>query len=243
MVMYWCYVWGSMFYLTWFPTYLVHGRGLSEEQMALFTALPFIMGAVGNLAGGFLSDWLSRRFGLKWGRRLIGSASLIGASLLLLATALTTGKMSGVILLALGFGVMDCMLPTAWATCLDVGQQHAGAVTGAMNSAGQAGGFVCSVLFGYLVKVYGDYNVPLFPIAAMVFAAGLLFLLIDPTRPLVPSQQIRRRGRPGMRLGLSSYTYVWGVGVPGYPPPPQPLSAIALLERRSAWRSGRADLR
>jgi fucose permease len=185
MLMYWCYVWGSMFYLTWFPTYLVKGRGLSEAEMGVYSSLPFIMGALGNLGGGFLCDELSRRLGLSWGRRLIGSASLMGSALLLLATALTTGKTSGVILLALGFGLMDCMLPTAWATCLDVGGRHAGAVTGAMNSAGQAGGVVCTVLFGYLVEAYGDYNVPLFPIAAMVFIAGVLFLWIDPTRPLV----------------------------------------------------------
>jgi MFS family permease len=185
MLMYWCYVWGSMFYLTWMPQYLVKGRGLSEEQMKLFSGLPFVMGTIGNLAGGFLCDYFSRRLGLTHGRRLIGCASLVGASLLLLATALTTGQASGVILLALGFGLMDCMLPTAWATCTDIGQHHAGAVTGAMNSAGQAGGFVCTVLFGYLVSLYGDYNLALFPIAAMVFAAGMLFLWIDPARPLL----------------------------------------------------------
>jgi sugar phosphate isomerase/epimerase len=34
-----------------------------------------------------------------------------------------------------------------------------------------------------------------------------------------------------MRLGISSYTYVWSVGVPGYPAPPQPLTALGLLEK------------
>jgi sugar phosphate isomerase/epimerase len=34
-----------------------------------------------------------------------------------------------------------------------------------------------------------------------------------------------------MRLGISSYTFVWGVGVPGYPPPVRPLSAEALIDR------------
>jgi nitrate/nitrite transporter NarK len=94
---------------------------------------------------------------------------------------------SGVILLALGFGVMDCMLPAAWALCLDVGKEYAGVVSGAMNSAGQAGGFVCAVLFGYLVGRFGDYNIPLFVIAAMVLLSALLFWRIDPTRPLVPA--------------------------------------------------------
>jgi 3-oxoisoapionate decarboxylase len=32
-----------------------------------------------------------------------------------------------------------------------------------------------------------------------------------------------------MRLGISSYTYVWATGVPGYPPPLRPLTAFGLL--------------
>ncbi|MCI0626755.1 MAG: sugar phosphate isomerase/epimerase [Acidobacteria bacterium] len=34
-----------------------------------------------------------------------------------------------------------------------------------------------------------------------------------------------------MRLGISSYTFVWGVGVPGYPCPPQPMTVERLLEK------------
>jgi MFS family permease len=189
MAMYWCYVWGSMFYLTWFPEYLMKGRGLSEDEMAVFAALPFVLGAAGNLLGGFLSDRLSRRYGLSVGRRVLGSVCLAVSALLLLATALTTGKVSGVVFLALGFGVMDCMLPAAWALCLDVGGRYAGAVTGAMNTAGQAGGFICAVLFGYLVKGTDDYNAPLFVIAAMVLLSAALFWHLDPTRPLVPAAE------------------------------------------------------
>lgn len=33
-----------------------------------------------------------------------------------------------------------------------------------------------------------------------------------------------------MRLGIGSYTYVWSVGVPGYPQPAQPLTALRLLD-------------
>jgi sugar phosphate isomerase/epimerase len=34
-----------------------------------------------------------------------------------------------------------------------------------------------------------------------------------------------------MRLGISSYTYVWSVGVPGFPQPARPLTAMQLVER------------
>lgn len=185
MAMYWCYVWGSMFYLTWFPTYLVKGRGLTEAEMGVFAALPFILGATGNVVGGTLCDRLSRRFGLSLGRRIVGAGSLFISALFLVGVASTTGKISGVVLLAVGFGVMDCMLPAAWAMCLDVGGRYGGAVSGAMNTAGQAGGFICTVLFGYLVKSFGDYDVPIFIIAGMVMISAWLFWRIDATKPLI----------------------------------------------------------
>jgi MFS family permease len=190
MAMYWTYVWGSMFYLTWFPTYLVKGRGLTESEMGKFAALPFILGTIGNVVGGVLCDRLSRRFGLSLGRRLVGASCLFISALFLVATALTTGKISGVVLLGIGFGVMDGMLPAAWAMCLDVGGRFSGAVTGAMNTAGQAGGFVCTVLFGYLVQASGDYNRPIFVIAAMVMVSAWLFWKIDATKLLIPEARV-----------------------------------------------------
>ena len=184
MAMYWCYVWGSTFYLTWFHTYLVKGRGLTESEMGLYSSFPFILGAAGNLFGGWLSDHLVRKHGLG-ARRLVGSVCLAVSAGLLCATAVTRGKVSGVICLTLGFGIMDCMLPSAWAICLDVGRRYAGAVSGAMNTAGNVGGFICSVLFGYLVTGFGSYHAPIFVIAAMVMTSAFLFWRVDPTRPLV----------------------------------------------------------
>jgi sugar phosphate isomerase/epimerase len=41
-----------------------------------------------------------------------------------------------------------------------------------------------------------------------------------------------------VRLGISSYTYPWGIGVPGYPPPRSPMTALDLLERADALGVG-----
>jgi 3-oxoisoapionate decarboxylase len=37
-----------------------------------------------------------------------------------------------------------------------------------------------------------------------------------------------------VRLGISSYSYAWGIGVPGYPLPPSPITPEGLLERAEA---------
>jgi MFS family permease len=184
--MYGSYAWGSWFYFSWLHTYLVRGRNFTQEELAIFSALPFVLGAAANVAGGYLSDIATRKFGLRRGRMLVGSTSLSVAACLLVATALSTEKTAVVTLLALGFGVMDLMLPTAWAICLDIGGRHAGAVTGAMNTAGQAGGFLCTIVFGYVVGYSNDYNLPLFIIAFMLLLSAALFTLIDPARPLWP---------------------------------------------------------
>src|SRR5262249_55552642 len=160
---------------SWFPTFLVRGAGLTERQMGLYSALPFALGCCGNLAGGILSDRLASRFGLKVARCGQAAASLAVSSLLILGLAYAKNKVLVVILASIGFGVLDLMLPAAWSLCLDLGRVHAGVLTGAMNSAGLAGGFVCTVLFGYLVRATGGYRAPLSLVAAMVMLSAILF--------------------------------------------------------------------
>lgn len=186
LAMYHTYCWGSHFYISWLHTYLEKGRGFTESQMEIFSTFPFIMGAIANGAGGFISDWLSRKYGLKFGRRVCGFTGLTLAGCFLLATALTPNRMLAVAFLALGYGSMDSMLPTAWAVCLDVGREYAGAVTGTMNMTGQLGSFLTSVTYGYMVAHFHSYNTPLIPLSAFLLVSAFLFTRIDPTERLVP---------------------------------------------------------
>jgi nitrate/nitrite transporter NarK len=48
-----------------------------------------------------------------------------------------------------------------------------------MNSAGNIGGFVCSVAAGYLVQATGTYNAPVIMVASVLFIAGVLFTRLD----------------------------------------------------------------
>jgi MFS family permease len=185
MLMYHTYCWGGYFYLSWLHTYLQKGRGLTESEMGIFSTLPFIAGACGNLFGGWLSDRLVKRHGLTLGRRIVGTAGLALSAAFMLSAAMTPDKWMAVAFLTLGYGSMDCMLPVSWAVCLDVGRKYAGTVSGTMNMAGQVGSFLSSVAFGYLVTYYGSYNAPLYPMAALLFISALFFARIDPTEQLV----------------------------------------------------------
>lgn len=87
--------------------------------------------------------------------------------------------------MSLSFGFMDMMLPGTWAICLDIGGKHSGTLSGAMNTSGNTGGFVCTLVFGFIVKATMDYNVPLVVIACMMCIAAFLFIFIDASRPIL----------------------------------------------------------
>src|SRR4051794_32757451 len=189
MLMYHTYCWGSYFYLSWLHTYLQKGRGFSEGEMKVYSMLPFLAGACGNLFGGSVSDLLVKRFGLKMGRITVGATGLFLSAICLFGTATTPNKYWAVAFLTFGSFSMDCMLPVSWSICLDVGRRYAGAVTGAMNMAGQAGSFISAVAFGYMVTYFGSYDPPLLLFAAMLAVSGAIYTRIDPAEQLVPETQ------------------------------------------------------
>lgn len=185
MSMYWFYAWASWFFFSWFPTFMEKGRGFEMKELNWAIAVPFLMSMIGNITGGYLTDSLSKRFGIKIGRRVLGVGGLAISAVFMFLAGFIPGKMQVFIFLSLAFGVIDLMLPSAWAVCMDVGKKFSGAISGAMNTAGNLGGFVSASLFGYLVKATGNYNFPLFVISGMLVISALLFLRIDASRPLV----------------------------------------------------------
>lgn len=182
--MYWFYAWASWFFFSWFPTFMEQGRGFCKAELTYVLPIPFLMSVIGNISGGFLSDKLSNKYGLKLGRRLLGVSGLAVSAVFMFLAAFIPGKLQVFVFLSLCFGVIDLMLPSAWAICLDIGKKYAGAISGAMNTAGNIGGFMCAAAFGYIVDATGNYNLPLFIIAGMLVISAIIFSFIDASKPL-----------------------------------------------------------
>src|SRR4029078_2201549 len=53
----------QVFFLTWFPTYLVTARGMTFIQAGFMTSLPYIGASAGALGGGLISDLILKRTG------------------------------------------------------------------------------------------------------------------------------------------------------------------------------------
>ena len=183
--MYFFYAFGSWFFFSWFPTFMELGRGFAKSELTYAVAVPFIMSMIGNITGGYLTDKISAKYGLKVGRKALGTSSLAISAVCMFLAAFIPGKMAVFVFLSLCFGIFDLMLPSAWALCIDLGKQHAGAISGAMNTFGNIGGFFCGILFGYLVQASGNYNLPLYMIAGMLLISAVLFSFINPEKPII----------------------------------------------------------
>ncbi|MGH7134820.1 MAG: hypothetical protein ACREHD_03720 [Pirellulales bacterium] len=61
---------GWVFLVTWLPTYLVRARGVSDRLGSKMNAIILLLGMLGMIVGGRLTDVASRRLGLRQGRAL-----------------------------------------------------------------------------------------------------------------------------------------------------------------------------
>jgi len=191
-----CYVYVYNFFQTWFHTFLVRGRGFSEASLFV-SALPYVVAACGNLAGGAASDALVRRFGVKRGRRVIGATALTAAAAFTVAAMLTHHQLLTVVFLALTYGAITFQQSGVFGVCLDIGGSRAGAMVGLMNTIAQVGGLVGSVLYGYIVDRTGSYDAPFIPMAVLLLLGAALWLNVDASRELAdsPARPIDVAGR------------------------------------------------
>jgi MFS transporter, ACS family, glucarate transporter len=174
MLAYYCYASGVFFFISWLPKYLHQGRGIPQEDLTYSTSLPFILAAIGCLFGGSLSDFLVKKMGIIWGRRIVPLVGLsLSGSAMLIATY-TDNLSVTIIMLALGLAFMDVTAPVAWAIATGLGKNHAGAITGAMNTAGLLGGTVASLGIGYLISWTGNYDLPVAIIGVQLILGALL---------------------------------------------------------------------
>ena len=178
-----CYVYVYNFFQTWFHTFLVRGRGFSEANL-LLSALPYVVAAFANLAGGAASDALVRRLGAKRGRRVIGATALTAAAAFTVAAMLTHHQFLTVVFLALTYGAITFQQSGVFGVCLDIGGPRAGAMVGLMNTIAQVGGLAGSVLYGYIVDRTGSYDAPFIPMTVLLLIGAVLWVNVDASREL-----------------------------------------------------------
>jgi ACS family glucarate transporter-like MFS transporter len=182
--MYFTYGYGLYFYFTWLPTYLIRVLGFSVMSGGLLAGLPFLCAGIANLGGGWLTDALARDRGLRAARCGLGFSAFLAGAVLTFASTLVPQAIAKAVLLALALGSVDLALGACWAVCLDIGRDHAGVVTGCMNTFSNLGGVLTPLVVAYAVDRWQSWTFPFYVTAAVYAVGALIWLTIDPEQPI-----------------------------------------------------------
>ena len=186
--MYFAFGYGLYFYFTWLPTYLIKELGFSQFSGGLFAALPFLLAGLADLGGGMLTDRLSRDYGLRVGRCYLGAASFACGAAFLLASTLTAAPVAKAVLIACALASADVALGACWAVPIDIAPNHAGVITGCMNTLGNLGGLVGPLVVGYAVQELGSWTLPFYVTAGVYGFGAMMWLVIDPATEIAKEQ-------------------------------------------------------
>jgi ACS family glucarate transporter-like MFS transporter len=168
-------------YMTWFFTYLVEQRHLTQMASSYYTIGPFIAMAILTPIGGMASDLIVRKVSLRWGRRLISMGGMTAAGISLIIGARVESIAIAIFWLSFGAGAIYFALASHWATTIDISQKYAGTISGVMNGGGNVGGIISPILTPFIARQFGW--VPALDVAAVTILCGaMIWFAINPRR-------------------------------------------------------------
>jgi MFS transporter, ACS family, glucarate transporter len=171
------------FCITWYPTYLDEQFScLSPTALAIAAGLPLGMSVLGDLFGGLVTDRLTRRYGLRFGRCGLGAVAYLLAGVAMYDAAVTQDAAICIGLLSFAVALAMFTLGAAWATCIDIGGSHSGVVSATMNTAGNGTSMVFPFLAVFLKESFGTWDAPLYMLSAILFVGVVCWCLIDPRK-------------------------------------------------------------
>ena len=183
-LMYFGVLYGWYFYLTWFSQ-LVDGA-----QLGTAAVRPWLIGVpcaglgLGVMAGGYVTDALVPRLGLRRARQLPGLLGLPVAAALLYIARSRGLDINTVWLLGSAALCSALCVPCAWAVCLDTGRRHAGVLSGTMNMCGNLGGVAIPIVAGYQKASTGTWDTALLSMAGAYLLAAVCWFFIQADAPV-----------------------------------------------------------
>jgi ACS family D-galactonate transporter-like MFS transporter len=178
----------TIFFLTWFPTYLVEFRGLDFLKSGFLASIPFLAAFFGVLLSGFTSDFLIKK---GYSSEISRKAPIIFGMLLstiIIGANYTDDTFFIILFLALAFFGTG-LASIAWVfVSLMAPKENLGLVGGTFNFIGGLSGIVIPSVIGYLVKD-GDFSPALFFIGAVAFVGFFCYtFVVGKVERIVPKE-------------------------------------------------------
>lgn len=170
----------QVFFVTWFPTYLVTARGMDFLKAGTMAMLPYIGASLGVLVAGQLSDYLLKRTGsANLARKLpivggmllastIVAANFVPADANLLVVAIMSVAFFGQGMTNLGWTVISDVAP----------KELIGLTAGIFNFSANLAGIVTPLVIGFAFQSTGSFFGPLVYIAVVAILGALAYSVV-----------------------------------------------------------------
>jgi ACS family D-galactonate transporter-like MFS transporter len=170
----------QVFFVTWFPTYLVTARGMTFIQAGFVTSLPYIGASIGVLAGGFFSDLLLKRTGsANLARKLPIVGGMLLASTIVAANYVPAGNDAAVILIMSIAFFGQGMTNLGWTVISDVAPKKLiGLTSGIFNFSANLAGIITPLVIGIAFQMTGSFVGPLAYIAVVALIGALAYSVL-----------------------------------------------------------------
>lgn len=168
----------TYFFITWFPVYLVQGRGMTILKVGFVASLPALCGFSGGVLGGLFSDHLLKKgYSLSTARKVpIVIGMLLSVSMIACNYVDAVWVVVCVMSLAFfgkGVGALG------WAVVSDTSpKESAGLCGGMFNTFGNIAGITTPIIIGYIVQGTKSFNGALVFVAANALGAIICYLLV-----------------------------------------------------------------
>ncbi|HYQ55277.1 MAG TPA: MFS transporter [Pseudomonas sp.] len=168
----------TYFFITWFPIYLIKGRGMTIMEAGWVAALPAICGFTGGILGGFISDWLIRRGVHPSKARKTPFVIGMALSTVLVLANYVDGNAAVIALMTLAFFGKG-LAAVGWAVLSDVAPKTmVGLCGGVFNGIGNIAGIVTPLVIGYVVASTSSFHNALWFVAAHGVLGIFAYLLL-----------------------------------------------------------------
>lgn len=168
--------WG---FVSWLPSYLMKVRGFSLLKTGITGSIPFFVGTVGMLVGGYLSDRMKGQ--RKW--MFIPNALIAGFFLYMTYTVASADLV--IVYQSISAFFMFLAMSAFWGLVMDTIPPHImGASSGTVNFGGQAAGFISPFVMGYLIDINrGSFDEAFIFLIAAIVASAVVALTVQQERP------------------------------------------------------------
>ncbi len=188
-MVYFCYGWTLWLYLTWLPSFFLHNYKLDLKHSAISSSEVYIFGAVGNVVGGLVSDYVLRRTGdrNKARRNLVVIGFLL--SLVFMLPVLKFHEVNLVaICLAVAFFFAEFTIGPFWAIPMDIAPRFSGSASGLMNIGSALAAAVSPLVAGYVIQKTNNWDLPFLGSIGLLLFGAIAAFWMKPNQPLAGAE-------------------------------------------------------